>query len=358
MRSEGAGSTSEIRLIRPRQLAHWLFALVVPFVCACGVNEGVSGSNEVRDLPIEGTIFTIVFENHSQDAVLSPKNPYLMDLASRYGTADAYLGTLHPSLPNYIVMTSGTTHGVDDNGPPSENSIGGNDNLADQLDSAGIPWRAYMEDMGEPCVMNDVGEYAVRHNPFVYYTSLSGDEARCREHVVDMETHFAADLASNEYRYMWITPNLCNDMHDCPTQTGDEWLSQIIPQIMESPGYKAGGAIFLLWDEGNADASYITWYLVENPQNIPFVLISEDLVSPGFVSNIRYGHDSYLATVQDAFGLPRLRRTKNSVPMADFFGVAPPAEDALERGDGAPEDEAYPPEDAEHDDASDASDLP
>lgn len=369
-------SPLENRLTRSIPFTRWLLLLLVPLVAACSVNDGVPGSSEVVDLPIEGTIFTIVFENHSQDAVLKSKNRYLMELASRYGTADAYLGELHPSLPNYLVMTSGRTHGVDDNDPPAKHPLGGTDNLAAQLDAADVPWRAYMEDMGEPCVMNDVGKYAVRHNPFVYYTALSGDKARCDEHVVDMETHFADDLASNAYRYMWITPNECNDMHDCSTETADEWLSRIIPQIMESPGYKNGGAIFLLWDEGNADVSYVTWYLFKNPQNIPFVLISENLVSPGFVSNTRYGHDSYLATVQDALGLPRLPSTVDSTPMADFFGLAPalgegtatpdetvaPDEEtaAPDEETVAPDDEAVAPDDEGYDDTGDpdVSDLP
>jgi hypothetical protein len=99
----------------------------------------------------------------------------------------------------------------------------------------------------------------------------------------------------------------------------DEWLARVIPQIMESPGYREGGAIFLLWDEGNTDLSYAASYLFHVPQNIPFVLISENLVSPGFHSNTTYGHDSYLATLEDLFEMPRLPTTVDSTPMADFF---------------------------------------
>lgn len=286
----------------------------------CGpANGGVPGSSAVAELPITGTIFTIVFENHGTEAVFSPDNAFISQLAEHYGTADAYLANIHPSLPNYLMMTSGSGQGIGDDGPPSSHSIDGVDNLAAQLDAAGITWRAYMEGMGDPCRMTDNGDYAVKHNPFLYYTSLTSDTARCSEHVVDFDANFAADLAANDHQFMWITPNLCNDMHNCPTTTSDAWLARVIPQIMASPGYREGGAIFLLWDEGDADATYAWSYVFHRPQNVPFVLISDNLVSSGFISPTTYGHDSYLATIEDAFGLPRMPTTVGSTPMADFF---------------------------------------
>lgn len=303
-----------------------LAALAGAFLAACGpANGGVPGSSEVVELPITGTIFTIVFENHGVDSVINPDNPYVWELADRYGTAEAYLANDHPSLPNYIVMTSGSAQGIGDDGPPSSHPLDTRDNLAAQLDAAGIPWRAYMEGMGEPCRLEDVGEYAVKHNPFAYYTSLTSDPERCRERVVDLDANLDADLAADTYRFVWITPDMCNDMHDCPTTTGDEWLRDLIPRLMASPGYQRGGAIFVTFDEGDTDASYAASYVFGRPQNIPFIVISEALVEPGFISNTRYDHRSYLATIEDAFGLPRLPTTVDATPMADFFGAAPPA---------------------------------
>lgn len=306
-----------------------LLPLAALAVAGCGpANAGVPGRSDVVELPITGTIYTIVLENHGVGAVLGGANPYLSSLAAEYGTGNAYLVDVHPSLPNYIHMTSGSTAGIGDNGPPAAHSIDGTDNLADQLEAGGITWRAYMDGMGEPCAVEDVGRYAVRHDPFVYYTSLTSDRARCEEHVVDFETHFTDDLAANRFQFMWVTPDVCNDMHDCPTTTTDEWLSRVVPQILASPGYQEGGAIFLLWDEGDADATYAWSVAFHRPQNVPFILISEHLVSRGFVSNTRYAHDSYLATVEDAFGLPRLSTTVHSTPMADFFLADPWGADA------------------------------
>jgi phospholipase C len=304
----------------PRLLLGLFLSLFLSAIPGCfPANGGESGSPDVVELPITGTIYTIVFENHGLDAVFDPSNAYFNELAREYGTADAYLSNDHPSLLNYMVMTSGSTRGFGDNGPPASHAVDGHDNLADQLEAAGITWRAYMEGMGDPCRTEDVGEYAVKHNPFVYYTSLTDDRARCEEHVVDFDEHFADDLAANEYQYVWITPDMCNSMHDCPPSTADAWLADVIPQIMDSPGYREGGAIFILWDEGDADATYAWSYVFGRPQNVPAIVISDTLVYPGFASNTHYDHHSYLATIEDAFGLPRLPTTVAATPMADFF---------------------------------------
>ena len=112
----------------------------------------------------------------------------------------------------------------------------------------------------------------------------------------------------------------------------------MIPRLMASPGYREGGAIFLVWDEGSADITYAESYLFHRPQNIPFILISEALAHPGVLSNITYGHDSYLATIEDVFGLPRLPTTELSSSMYDFFtgeseSTAPIVGDLGQNGD-------------------------
>lgn len=290
-----------------------LLSLSLP-ACISGP-EGVQGSSATAEASIEGTVFTIVLEN--EDASVLEEMPYLTSLAARYSRADAYYSDHHPSLPNYLLMVSGSDQGVSDDDGPERHPIDA-DNLTVQLDDAGIPWRAYMEDMGEACGMADKGQYAVRHDPFVYFTSVTSDPEYCREHVVDMAANLQNDLANNAYRYVWITPNTCNDMHDCPAKTADDWLSRVIPQIMSSEGYRNGGAIFVLWDEGGRDASYV----FGGKQNIPAVVISEELDSPGYVSGILYDHRSYLATVEDTLGMKRLSTTRRATPMADLFDAS------------------------------------
>lgn len=253
----------------------------------------VSGSGSVAGGT--GTIFTIVFENKGYSEVLGvngPTNaPFFTSLAAQYGNAVNYYSPVHPSLPNYIVMTSGTTGGITDD---TGFRIPGTNNLAAQMDAAGVPWRAYAESMPAPCSMTDTNLYAPRHVPFLYYDYVRNDPNYCAQKVVPF-TQFWSDLDSNAYRYMWITPNMCNDMHDCSVSQGDTWLQSVLPAIMNSAGYQNGGVIFILFDEGEG-----------GQDTIPCLVISNNLVQPGVPDNTRYGHASYLAAVEDILGLPRL----------------------------------------------------
>jgi hypothetical protein len=279
-------------------------------------NTGTQGTPLTSHPNVPGSIFTIVFENEDASNVISPANPYIQQLANEYGVPLAYTSSTHPSLPNYIMMTSGTLNGVTTDSDPAYNvTIPGSDNIADQLDAANIPWRAYMESMGAPCTIASSGQYGAHHDPFLYYWDMRMNQARCERDIVDFDESFAADLASNAYRYMWITPNTCNDMHDCSTQTGDAWLAKVIPQIMASPGYQNGGAIFILTDEGNTRFAGAS-------ADLPVIVISPNLVRAPFVSNTAFDHRSYLATVEDILDMPRLSTTQNATSMDEFFQIA------------------------------------
>jgi hypothetical protein len=160
--------------------------------------------------------------------------------------------------------------------------------------------------------MSSHGRYAAKHDPFVYYQSMQDDPARCADRVVDYATNFEADLASDQYRYMWITPNMCNDMHDCDPKIGDAWLRDVVGKIQASPGYKRGGAIFVLFDEGSVP-------IFELGADLPTIVISPKLVSQGYVSQTRFEHASYVSTVEDILGMPRMPSTEGVTSMDEFF---------------------------------------
>lgn len=289
-----------------------LAAACAAAACTSPTNLGNPGSPAIKRPDVTGTVFTIVFENENQEEILS-KLPFFTKLAAENSQAGAYLSTTHPSLPNYIEMTAGTSRGItSDNDPAFNIQIGGTDNLADQLDGAGIAWRAYMESMGTPCNMNSNGLYEAHHNPFIYYTTMVADPMRCADRVVDFDEHFANDVASGYYRYMFIVPNTCNDMHNCDGMIGDAWLERVTTKIMASPAYQYGGALFVLFDEGN------TRFLGAGA-NLATIVASPNLIETGYISNTTFGHASYLATVQDIFHLPRLSTTKAAVPMDEHF---------------------------------------
>lgn len=242
------------------------------------------------------TVFTIVFENRDRSQVAS--SPTFAALSARYLDLTNYVSRLHPSLPNYIVMAAGQTFGIsDDLGFVIDSPL----NIAEQMRLAGVPWRAYGESMPRPGYIGDTNLYAQRHMPFGYFRTAREDNFA--DHVVPLD-RIVPDLAANRYRYVWITPNLVSDMHDAPVATGDAWLAQVLPQLMASPGYRNGGVIFVLFDEGSHGYTLPAW------------VVSERLRTPGQPDATPYGHVSYLAAVQDLLGLPRLPATAGAPSLA------------------------------------------
>lgn len=265
---------------------------------------------------VEGTVFTIVFENEAATDVLKSEAPYFLQLSRQYGTATDYTTSTHPSLPNYIIMTSGSTNGiVTDNDPAYNVPLPTHENLAYQLDAKGVMWRAYMESMDEPCKIASTNLYSAHHNPFLYYDDVLKSPT-CAQHVVDYAQNFDADLAAGIYQYMWITPNMCNDMHNCSASVADAWLKQTIEKIQASDAYKRGGAIFILFDEGASRAPGASAAL-------PTLVISPNLASTPISVATPFDHRSYLATVEDIFGLGRISTTQSATAMNEFFRAAP-----------------------------------
>ena len=242
-------------------------------------------------------VFVIVLENRSYSQAID--TPYLADLASRYGLAINYHGISHPSLPNYLAMTSGSTWGIADDGwhPLPAGGLGA------QLDAAGITWRAYMEGMTRGCYTN-VNGYALKHNPFAYYG------AECPPQVVPF-SQFASDMAGAVPQFVWITPDLCNDGHDCSNTVVSDWLSQTVPTILNSDAWQKNGVLFITYDEGEDSANSVLTLVVRKNQ------VNQR-------SSAAYDHYSLLASIEDLLGLPRLGEAANASPMTDLLQVRPP----------------------------------
>lgn len=272
-------------------------------------------------LPAFKHIFIIVLENKAYHQVVgSAKAGYITTLAHQYGLAANYYGIRHPSLPNYIALTSGDTFGITTD---CTDCFLDQTNLVDQLEAAGKSWKGYMESMPGACFVGDAPPlYRQKHNPFIYYDNVRNDPARCAK-VVPF-TQFATDLQANALPdFVWITPNMCNDSHDCPISTSDTWLKTWVPQIVQSPAWRDDGALFITFDEGvKGDGGCCTY---ADGGRIATLVISP-LGKPGFVSDVAYDHYALLRTIEQAWGLPLLGHASCHCAqvMADFFR-APPA---------------------------------
>jgi hypothetical protein len=253
-------------------------------------------SPDPSSTPTPSHVFVIVLENRSYAQVVG--SGYIAQLAHQYSYTANYHGVSHPSLPNYLALTSGTTYGITDDGWHNLPAGG----LGAELTSAGIEWRAYMEGMSNGCYHSPY-PYALKHNPFAYYGGT------CPAQVVPF-TRFAGDMQGNVPRFVWITPDLCHDGHDCSNSTVDAWLSQTVPTILSSPAWQDNGVLFITWDEGEDSANSVLTLVIH-----PDPLLHR--------SDRSYDHYSLLATIEDDLGVPRLGGAVHASAMGDLLATQP-----------------------------------
>lgn len=240
-------------------------------------------------------IMVILEENREYGSVIGdPSAPYLTSLAAGGGLATQWFAVTHPSLPNYLALVSGSTQGVHDDG--TGHTFPG-PTLVDQLAARGIGWRAYMEDMPSPCDQAPAsGGYAKKHDPFVYFRSITGNPAQCGN-VVPLG-RLAGDLGSGTAPpFLWLTPNLCHDGHDCSTATADAWLRSEMQTVMASAWYRQGASVVITWDEGSTDRGCCAGAA---GGQIPTLVVSargrQRLTTPG-------DHDGTLRGIEEAYGV-------------------------------------------------------
>jgi phospholipase C len=260
-------------------------------------------------------------ENHSFGDIIgnASQAPYINTLAARCGLATNYHVATHPSLPNYLAATSGLAQprlpvtSYTDCSPSATCRTS-----ALSIFGQGETWKAYEESMPSNCDASGSGQYAVRHNPPPYYTSLSG----CSSHDVPYP-QLGTDLAAGTLpAFSFITPNLTDDMHDGTIAQGDAWLARNLPAILTSRQYLAGSTVvFITWDEGSGgypaqDCDSAT--TTDSSCLVPTIVISPSTPA-GTRSGTLFSHYSLLGTAEQLLGLPRLGRASSSATMTAAF---------------------------------------
>jgi phospholipase C len=239
----------------------------------------------------------------------------------------------HPSEPNYVWLNAGSNNCGDktftnDNDPSANNSTSTTQHLATYLKNAGVSWKTYQENIsGTVCPLSSSGEYAAKHNPFVFFQDSTGNNNASDPYCIAHNrpyTELAGDLSGGTVaRYNFITPNLCDDMHDSCSPTsnaikqGDTWLSTEVPKILASNAYKNNGALFVTWDEaGSGDGP------------IGMIVLSPLAKGGGYNNAIHYDHSSTVRTYQEIFrvGPPAnafLRNAATATDLSDLFSTFP-----------------------------------
>jgi len=274
----------------------------------------------VTTAPTYSHVIWIWMENHSSsDIIGSTQAPYINSVASECGLATNYHSISHPSLPNYVGATSGLSgrdiKTFDSDCSPSKKCS----TSAPSIFGQGETWKSYEESMPSNCDKANSGEYAVRHNPPPYYTTLSG----CSTLDVPY-SQLSADLTASALpAFSFITPNLIDDMHDGTIADGDTWLAQNLPTILSSPEYQNGSTVvFITWDEGSGGKN---GEACATNTTDPSCQVATIVVSPstpvGSTSANLFNHYSLLGTTEQLLGLPTLGSASSATLMTNAFNL-------------------------------------
>jgi phosphatidylinositol-3-phosphatase len=195
--------------------------------------------------------------------------------------------------------------------------------------------------------------YAAKHNPQVFFNATNGGNdptsANSQAHNYAPLQQLSTDLTNNTVaKYNWITPDQYNDMHSALNTNftyngvtyaagsdeeqialGDNFLSQIVPEIEASQAYKNNGMIVIWNDETEGDEDVGSTVGFEGTE----IIISPLAKGNAYTNNILYTHSSDLVTLQNIFGVAGggaggyLGASGDANSLADLFkpGVIPSA---------------------------------
>jgi len=280
-------------------------------VAGCGgVSAGATVPTTVPrsvSLPDFTHVVVVVFENHEASSIAANSDaPTFNALAHRYATLTDYTAVAHPSLPNYLALVSGSTHGITSD---CWNCIVQARNLADTLAGAGKTWKTYAEDLPYPGFTGgSAGRYAKKHDPFLYFHDVTSSLPR-RNRVVPY-TQLARDLAAHRLPdFSLLIPNLCDDMHDCSVATGDAWLKAHVVPLLHSPQLR-GGVVFVVFDEGTSNTG--------GGGHVEALALGPT-VRRGSRFTQATNHYGLLRTIEDAWKLPRLGNSHTATPIGGIW---------------------------------------
>jgi phosphatidylinositol-3-phosphatase len=258
-------------------LAVALLALGCVAFCSARA-DGATAPCRGSAAPVWHHVVWLWLENRAYGEIVgAPEAPYLNELARRCGLATDYQAVAHPSLPNYIAATSGSTHGVADDAGPSAHPIDG-PSLFEQARGVSL-----LESMPGSCRTSDAYPYAVSHNPEPYYTRIANT-------CLERDRPYTGSTGSAPFTL--VVPNLCSDMHSCSTRTGDLWLKRFIATFTARAPWTSGDtALFVTFDEADSSSSNRVATIVVAPS-----------VRPGTRVSTPFDHYSLLLTTEEMLG--------------------------------------------------------
>jgi hypothetical protein len=268
-----------------------------PAAAAVPVPVPATATTQATNLPRPDHIVIVVEENESPITVTAKSAPYIGTLA-RHGAnfTDAYAET-HPSEPNYLALFSGSTHGLTSDSCPHTYAGA---NLGSELIAAGRTFVGYAESM--PSVgftgCTHGSTFARKHTPWVNFSNVPSSASK-------PFSAFPSDFTKLP-TVAFVTPNLCDDMHDCPIATGDAWL-------------KANLGAYATWAKTHNSLLIVTFDEAETgvANRIPLIVYGQPAVTGRYTE--RVNHYSVLRTIEDMYSLPCTDKACDATSMADAF---------------------------------------
>jgi len=279
----------------------------------------------VSATPHFGHVAIVVEENANYSSVTTSSMPYLSALMSQYGLATQYYANTHPSIGNYLMLTTGQILTNNDSDTPSSFPVSAN-NVVRELLAAGKTWKAYAESLPSVGYLggdttSGGGQYYVRHVPLAYLTDVQNNSTQ-RQNLVPF-TQFASDLAAaNLPNYSFITPNGCDDAHDCSLSTADNWLKTNIDPLIKNAAFQKDGLLIVVFDESGSDNT-------NGGGRVVCTLISPAFSKLAHQSTSIYQHQDVLRLALEGLGVTGLPGAAATAPdMWEFFntsgGTIPP----------------------------------
>jgi acid phosphatase len=266
-----------------------------------------------------GHVFILVEENANySDVIGSSKMPYLNGLANQYGLATRYYADTHPSIGNYFMWTTGQILTNDDSQTPLSFPVSA-DNTVRELIAAGKTWKQYADSIpsvgyigGDSTCCG--GQFYTRHAPLPYMTDAQ--TASQRTNIVP-STQLATDISNGTLpNYGFITPDGCDDAHDCGLDVADNWLKTNIDPLIRSPQFQKDGLLVIVFDESESDNA-------KGGGRVAAVIISP-FAKCGYKSTTVYRHESVLRLMLEGLGVKTQLGSAATAPkMWEFFNFTP-----------------------------------
>jgi phospholipase C len=267
---------------------------------------GVGAERASAPVPELQHAIVVVLENKSRSDVLGNRSAPAFNAFARGGAElFGYRGVTHPSLPNYLALVSGSTHGITSD--CTSCTVAGR-SLADTLEAKGLTWKAYAEGLPRSGWTGPYrGRYAKKHVPFLYFRRVLASPARLKR-VVPLAQLWRDRAAGALPSFSLVVPDLCHDMHDCSVAVGDRWLKRFLPPLLKLDDT----VVFVVFDESDG-----------RDPGVPALALGMR-VRPGARSGQVTSHYGLLRTIEDGFGLPRLGRSARVAPIGGIWRPAEP----------------------------------